>query len=287
MSATVHNEDVDRIVAALQAGAKLYRSRSMESVRVDKKSSGEPVTDAECEVNELLFKMLVRAGEGWLSEESADNQERLSRSRVWLVDPLDGTKEYVSGIPEWCISIALLEEGRFVAAGVMNPVTGEMYCGSREEGLFLSANSSNGRHADASDPLVLGSRSEVKRGEWERFRNSKFRMQPMGSVAYKLALVAAGKAEATWTLVPKHEWDVAAGVALVQFSGGLVLDINGESPRFNQTEPIFPGLIGFSARGIERLRPFLSEVASSTAFQDCHSWAGVLLHSAVSASAKD
>ncbi len=279
MSAIARNKDLDRIVAALQTGAELYRSRSMESVRVDKKSGGDPVTDTECEVNELLFKTLVQPGEGWLSEESADSQERLSRSRVWLVDPLDGTKEYVSGIPEWCISIALLQEGRFVAAGVMNPATGEMFCGSREGGLLLSAKSSNGKHVDAPDPLVLGSRSEVKRGEWQRFRDCGFSMQPMGSVAYKLAMVAAGKADATWTLIPKHEWDVAAGVALLQFSGGLVLGINGESPRFNQLKPIFPGLIGFSTRGIDRLRPFLAGVLSSSAFQDCHPWARALLDS--------
>lgn len=279
MSATARNKDLDRIVAALQAGAQLYCSRSMESVRVDKKSGGDPVTDAECEVNELLFKTLVQPGEGWLSEESADSRERLSRSRVWLVDPLDGTKEYVSGIPEWCISIALLEEGRFAAAGVMNPATGEMFCGSRGNGLLSSPNSSHGKNIEAVEPLVLGSRSEVKRSEWERFRDRGFRMQPMGSVAYKLALVAAGKADATWTLVPKHEWDVAAGVALLQFSGGLVLGIDGEFPRFNRTDPIFPGLIGFSTRGIERLRPFLVEVLSSPAFHDCHSWAKAILHS--------
>lgn len=279
MSATVRNNDLDRITAALQAGAQLYRSRSMESVRIDKKSGGDPVTDAECEVNELLFKTLVQPGEGWLSEESADSQERLSCSRIWLVDPLDGTKEYVSGIPEWCISIALLEEGRFVAAGVMNPATGGMFCGSREEGLLLSPSGSNDENSAASSPLVLGSRSEVKRGEWERFHNRGFRMQPMGSVAYKLALVAAGKADATWTLVPKHEWDVAAGVALLQFSGGLVLGVAGELPKFNQPDPIFPGLIGFSATGIERLRPFLLEILSSPTFQDCRSWARPILHS--------
>lgn len=279
MSASARNNDLDRITAALQAGAQLYRSRSMESVRVDKKSGGDPVTDAECEVNELLFKTLVQPGEGWLSEESADSQERLSRSRVWLVDPLDGTKEYVSGIPEWCISIALLEEGRFVAAGVMNPATSEMFCGSREQGLLISPDGPNGNNVDDAEPLVLGSRSEVKRGEWERFRDRGFHMQPMGSVAYKLALVAAGRADATWTLVPKHEWDVAAGVALLQFSGGIVLGLDGGFPRFNQTDPIFPGLIGFSASGLERLRPFLVEALSSSAFQDCHSWARAILHS--------
>lgn len=284
MSAIARNKDVQRIISALQAGAEVYRSRSMDSLRIDKKMGGDPVTDAECEVDDLLYRMLVSDGEGWLSEESADSQERLTRSRVWLVDPLDGTKEYVSGIPEWCISVALLEEGHLVAAGVMNPATNEIYCGSREAGL-LNANNSNGGRVNTSEPLVLGSRSEVKRGEWERFRDAKFRMQPMGSVAYKLALVAAGKADATWTLVPKHEWDVAAGVALVQFSGGLVVGLNGESPEFNQADPLLRGLIGFSVCGIERLRPFLAEIKSSPVFEDCSPWARVLLNSVANAPA--
>ncbi len=283
---TKYEKDLDRILRALQAGGKIYRSRSMESIRVDRKNGGDPVTDAEREVNQLLFEMLVQSGEGWLSEESADNADRLTRSRVWLVDPLDGTKEYVSGIPEWCISIALMEEGRLVAAGVLNPCTDEMVYGSADSGVVASAGSAKALDCESpgvSEPLVLGSRSEVKRGEWERFRAAKFRMQPMGSVAYKLALVAAGKADATWTLVPKHEWDVAAGVALVLFSEGLVLRLDGRPPTFNQRDPIFAGLIGFSAVGIEKLRPFLGQVLGDPAFEDCRPWARVLVESVTNA----
>jgi myo-inositol-1(or 4)-monophosphatase len=91
--------------------------------------------------------------------------------------------------------------------------------------------------------VVLASRSEVKRGEWERFKGASFRVQAMGSVAYKLALVAAGKADATWTLVPKNEWDVAAGVALVRAAGGEVFLPTGMQRRFNAANPKLPGLI--------------------------------------------
>src|SRR5215470_14051565 len=97
-------KDLDRILEALRAGEKVYRSRSMDSICVERKSGGDPVTDAEREVNQLLFGILVRDAEGWLSEESEDSGDRLKRSRTWIVDPLDGTKEYVSQIPEWCIS---------------------------------------------------------------------------------------------------------------------------------------------------------------------------------------
>jgi len=95
----------------------------------------------------------------------------------------------------------------------------------------------------------------------------------MGSVAYKLALVAAGKADATWTLVPKHEWDVAGGVALLLAAQGHVLTSDGVPPSFNNRSPLFPGLIGFSATGIERLRPFLELVSTGAGFRDCLPWA--------------
>lgn len=272
-------KDLDRIVSALEAGGRVYHSRSVESVRVGKKSSGDPVTDVECEVNQLLFEMLVEDGEGWLSEESADNNDRLRRSRIWLVDPLDGTKEYVTRRPEWCISIALVEEGQLVAGGIYNPVTDELFYGSRETGVICQKGSSGKRDENERRPgdvVVLASRSEVTRGEWERFRNVYFRLQPMGSVAYKLACVAAGKADATWTLLPKHEWDVAAGVALLLFAQGYVLTSDGVPPSFNNRTPLLPGLVGFSATGIARLRPFIDHALIGTKFRDCALWAQAL-----------
>jgi myo-inositol-1(or 4)-monophosphatase len=243
---------------------------------VDKKSGGDPVTDAEREVNQLLFEVLVQDGEGWLSEESADNEERLKRSRVWLVDPLDGTKEYVSRIPEWCISIALMEDGVLVCGGIYNPQTDEMFYGSHETGVICKNSSSVSRmdgEKRVGDVLVLASRSEVARGEWKRFQNRDFRLQPMGSVAYKLALVAAEKADATWTLTPKNEWDVAAGVALLRAARGHVRTSDGFTPSFNNRNTLFPGLVGLSATGIERLRPFLEHTLTSAEFQDCLPWA--------------
>lgn len=276
---TNRQKDLERIVSALDAAGNVYRSRSVGSLRVERKSGGDPVTDAERDVNQLLFEMLVDAGEGWLSEESIDNTERLECSRVWLVDPLDGTKEYISGIPEWCISIALLEEGKLVAGGVLNPVTGELFYGSGRAGIVYRNGSASNSETDvrlSQPPLVLGSRSEFGRGEWERFRDLPVRLQPMGSVAYKLARVAAGKADATWTLVPKHEWDVAAGVALLLAAGGHVVRSDGLAPIFNQREPLFPGLIGFSGSSIERFRPFVEGVTRQPAFRDCLPWANVL-----------
>ena len=281
-STTNRQKDVSRIIEALEACGKLYKSRSMDSVRVERKSGGDPVTDAEREVNQLLFKMLVSEGEGWFSEESTDSTDRLRRSRVWIVDPLDGTKEYVTRIPEWCISVALLEDGKLVAAGVLNPMTDELFYGSQERGVVYQDRSGGGFNEKSGNgelPLVLASRSECKRGEWERFCGAPFRMRPMGSVAYKLALVAAGKADATWTLVPKHEWDVAAGVALLHSAGGKVLRKDGIAPAFNQRDTLLPGLIGLSQEGAQRLRSCFAELSTTPGFEDCLPWLMRILNS--------
>ncbi len=275
-----HKRDLERIIQALEASAAIYRARPADSIRVNEKAGGDPVTDVELAVDRVLFEMLVRPGDGWLSEESVDNSDRLTLSRVWLVDPLDGTREYIAGVPECCVSVALLEAGRLVAAGVLNPCNGEMVCGSADTGVTSSDSTTkmiSSKGLDDSSPLVLASRSEVNRGEWRRFRDAAFRIQPLGSVAYKIALVAAGKADATWTLVPKHEWDVAAGAALVQFSQGIVLRTDGQAPVFSQRDPIFPGLVAFSASGLEKLRPFLCRALKDPALEDCHPWAKVLV----------
>ena len=91
--------------------------------------------------------------------------------------------------------------------------------------------------------LVLGSRSEFKRGEWKQFQDGSLVLRPVGSVAYKLALVSAGLADATWTLVPKNEWDIAAGTALVQAAGGMVRNLDGSPVGFNRRTTLLPGLI--------------------------------------------
>ncbi len=239
-----HAEDLHRIQGALVAASELLRSFRAESVRIEHKPGAGPVTEADRAVNELLARLLPAADEGWLSEESRDDARRLGKRRVWAVDPLDGTREFVAGIPEWCVSVGLLENGHPVAGGIANPATGEVFLGSLGTGVTY-----NGRGARVSGrrslkgAVVLASRSEFDRGEWARFRDAPFEVRPVGSVAYKLALVAAGLADATWTLVPKHEWDVAAGVALVRAAGGIVLGRDGSPPEFNQRRPLLAGLI--------------------------------------------
>jgi len=204
--------------------------------------------------NQVLRHVLVRDGEGWLSEESVDDLSRLKKHRVWVVDPLDGTREFIAGVPEWCVSVGLVENGRAIAGGICNPATGETFLGSLETGLTY-----NGKRVWASKKegltgaLVLASRAEVKRGEWECFQDARLVVRPVGSVAYKLALVAAGLADAMWTLSPKNEWDIAAGVALVEAAGGFVRSLTNSLLPFNNEIVLVSGLIAAGPRLREQL----------------------------------
>jgi myo-inositol-1(or 4)-monophosphatase len=242
-------DELCRIEAALRAAGTLLGGFKAGQIHTEYKEPGDPVTAADRAVNRLLLEMLPRGDEGWLSEETADSTCRLRQHRVWIVDPLDGTREFVAGVPEWCVSIAFIEDGHAVAGGISNPATGEIFLGSLETGFTMHCDHERqGKPGSKERPVVLASRSEVKRGEWAWLRDAPFEIRPMGSVAYKLALVAAGLADATWTLTPKHEWDVAAGVALVEASGGKVRTLEGGTPIFNRAVPWLSGLAAFSAR---------------------------------------
>ncbi len=257
-------EDLRRISEALERSRAILRDFTAGSVEHRFKSVGDPVTEADTRVNDDLREFLPRGDEGWLSEETVDDPIRLERERVWVVDPLDGTREFVAGIPEWCVSIGLVEAGRAVAGGIYNPTTGQTILGSVEGGVFLNGSPCRTRSVDSlEDCEILASRSEIKRGEWERFGAAPFRVRPMGSVAYKLALVAAGLTDATWTLVPKHEWDVAAGVALVLSAGGAVWIPGGSEPRFNERSPKLTGLIAAPATLEAPIRSFLENPAAT------------------------
>ena len=210
------------------------------------KGSGDAaiISDAEKRIAAALRESLQQTGEGWLCEEHADDRARLGCGVVWVVDPIDGTCEFAGGIPEWSISVGLVIDGVAIAGGIYNPASGELVLGSANLGVTYNGNPAcASKKANLDGASVLASRQEFQRGDWTRFSSKEFSVRPMGSVAYKLALVAAGRCDATWTLSPKNEWDIAAGVALVNAAGGRVSSSDGQPIRFNREKTLLPGLI--------------------------------------------
>ncbi len=233
-------------------------------IRVDEKSPGDPVTEVDRAVDTLLKHTLPNHREGWLSEETEDSAKRLEHERVWVVDPIDGTREFVKGIPEWCVSIGLVENGVAVAGGVGNPMTGAVVLGSVETGVYWCGARVEPRACTCrSDAIVLISRNEHGRGEWDHLHAADFCVVPMGSAAWKLANIAAGRADATWTFSPRNEWDVAAGVALIAAARGTVTTPDGRPMAFNKPTPMVRGMSAFTDGAQRFFAPLIARHAAA------------------------
>ena len=231
-------DDLVAVRQALHRAGEVLRRHAQQDVPFELKDGWSPVTAADREVDALLREILPSPGDGWLSEESDDDERRLACRRIWIVDPLDGTRSFVARRPEYAVSIALVVDGVPVLGAVGNPATGVSVVGGPGLGLEVQGDPALAWPEPGGRLRVLASRSEWKRGDWRRFA-ARIQVLPQGSVAYKLALVAAGSADATWTLQPKHEWDVAAGAALVAAAGGEVWLPRGGPVQWNSSRPRF------------------------------------------------
>jgi len=231
--------DLERAREGLRRAATILRSHAGDDVPYRLKGGTSPVTAADVEVDGMLRDLLPLPGDGWLSEETDDDARRLGCRRIWIVDPLDGTRSFVANRPEYATSIALVVDGEPVLGAIGNPATGYCVSGARGLGVAVEGARQLPWPRAAAALHVLVSRSEWKRGEWSHLAAADCTALPLGSVAYKLALVAGGAADATVTLHPKHEWDVAAGAALVREAGGEVWLPRGGHLLWNRRRPRF------------------------------------------------
>lgn len=225
------------VEAAQATGAEIMRLRG-EGLRFGRKSSRELVTEADIRAAEMLHDMLLQPfpDTGWLSEEHIDTSDRLGRERVWIVDPIDGTREYLQGIPEFAVSIGLAVAGRAVLGVVHNPATGEMFAGTESgEAVAVDAPATDGYE-------VLVGRAEAS---WDEVPPlpGKPRTSGVGSVAYRLARLAAGTGDAVVTNYGRAEWDVAAGITLCRQAGLVATDVLGAPIEFNKPNPDVRGLL--------------------------------------------
>ena len=241
--------------AAIEAG-ELILGYFKADYEIKEKGYQNPVTTADHASDACLKDILTKSypNYGWLSEETIDSKERLKKNRVWVVDPLDGTKEFIEGVPHFVVSIALVENGNPILGVLYNPVTTEIFTaakglGAKLDNQTISCNSK----INVSDMTILNSRSETKKGLWDRYKNKFFEQKAIGSVAYKIGLTAAGKADIFASLRPKNEWDICAGNCIINEAGGKLIDLYGNERKYNLDNTLItPGLIAGEINAVDQ-----------------------------------
>ncbi|MBK5197997.1 MAG: 3'(2'),5'-bisphosphate nucleotidase CysQ [Methyloceanibacter sp.] len=251
------DEDYALLKQAAREAGDLAFSYFRQQIEVKRKPDGSEVSEADLAVDTALKLELIgkRPDYGWLSEETADNPERLERRRVWMVDPIDGTNAFLRHVPEWTVSAALVEDGVPVMGVVFNPATKEFFHAMHGRGAFLNDQPIKASGISTLDGAkLIASGGLFKKKIWkEPWPEVKTRW--VNSVAYRLALVACGQADATISLSAKCEWDLAGAAIIVEEAGGIITDHHGEGHLYNRASPRFPSLV---ASG-KALHPILIE----------------------------
>ena len=250
------------INASLKAG-EIIMQYYCDDYEIKEKGYHNPVTTADNEADTYLKSTLMSARPqyGWLSEETVDSKNRLNKEKVWIVDPLDGTKEFIEGVPQFVVSIALVEKGIPIIGVLHNPVTKETFHAAKGGGAYLDQGQYRCSIKDSTrDMVILNSRSETRRGLWEPYKKHFKKLRPIGSVAYKMGLTAIGKADIFATLRPKNEWDICAGTCLINEAGGKVINLNGKEITFNNQKTLIePGLIAGYNLSVEKTYKIFNE----------------------------
>lgn len=257
--------EVETAEEAARAAGEIIMALYGKDFDVTEKGKGNPVTTADLEANRKLQEILLGRfpKDGWLSEEDRDNLKRLQASRVWVVDPIDGTKEFIAGIPQFAVSIGLVMKGRPILGIVYNPVEEELYRAVKDHGASLNGEPIHVSSRDEVEGAVLlVSRSEPRR-KFVRFAET-CKLEPIGSVAYRLAKVAGGSGDGTLTFRSLHEWDVCGGVLMVEEAGGVVLDAAGKELMFNRAQAMHRGIVASNENLAHALQQMLVKSLSES-----------------------
>ncbi|QFT91874.1 Inositol-1-monophosphatase [Roseovarius sp. THAF9] len=239
--------ELDLLISAARAAGEVACRYTGPEARVwDKPGGAGPVTEADLAVNEVLAEHLrgARPEYGWLSEESADTPERLSRDRVFIIDPIDGTRSFIEGTRTWAHALAVVERGAVVAGVVYLPMRDMMYAAAAGQGATL-----NGKRLKVSDAgalngsSMLAAKPNFDARHWRAGRPPEMDRGFRPSLAYRLALVAEGRFDAMMTLRGAWEWDIAAGDLILREAGAVTSDREGKPLRFNNPMPKLDGVL--------------------------------------------
>lgn len=234
---TILTRDASLLQDTVRDAGALAKSMFRTELKTWTKGASSPVSEADIAVNDLLEARLRGATRdyGWLSEESADDSTRLSRRLTWVVDPIDGTRNYLGGHDEWCVSVALVEDASPVLAAVFAPVTGEFFFAARGQGTTLNGAAVRAAPGTALDfARVAGPRPMVER---LNATGGEIKLHPrIGSLALRLCRVAHGGLDAAFAGGNSHDWDLAAADLIVQEADGRMSDLSGDPILYNRRE---------------------------------------------------
>jgi myo-inositol-1(or 4)-monophosphatase len=241
--------DRERLATAVQEAGAVAKKFFRGPLKQWTKGQGDsPVTEADIAANDLLHQHLMQPGDGWLSEESENDPTRLQARRVWVVDPIDGTRAFIAGREDWSVSAALVVDGRPVAAALFAPATEELFLATAGGGATL-----NGAAIRASQGGGLpGARLGGPKRMLDRIVANGHGIEAMPrvhSLALRLARVAHGALDAAVAGGNGHDWDLAAADLLVHEAGGLMTALDGRVLIYNRPDPVHSVLI---AAGRER-----------------------------------
>jgi myo-inositol-1(or 4)-monophosphatase len=259
--------DRQAIIAAVQEAASLahrqWREGAAPDAEVWEKSKGNPISEIDMAIDALLKARLgmILPDAAWLSEESIDDPVRLGASTLWLVDPIDGTRDYVRGRTGWCVSVALIENGVPVFATMAAPAQSKLWIAQSGQGATC-----NGERLIASNRLDFAG-ARVPTDDLPKIDRDLVMVEKPNSIAMRMTMVACDRADLVATLRWGQEWDIAAAHLVAQEAGATVTNATGQPIRYNKREPLDFGLIcsapAIHEAAVERLRERAAAILAS------------------------
>jgi len=255
------DQALDAVTEAAREAGRIAMRHFRSGHATWQKGPGQIVTAADIEIDHFLRDALPGiVPAAWMSEETEDDPARLEADRLWIVDPIDGTRSFAEGKPEFAVSIALVEQRAPVFAIVFNPALDQLFSAIRGKGTRLDGRPVRARsHAGLDGAEIVVSQTEDRRRRFTEWF-PQAHVTVIGSLAYKLARVAAGHFDAYFSWRRSHDWDIAAAMLLLAEAGATLSDAHGRPIMLNAAEPTQDGLIAacgklhgaLVARSIER-----------------------------------
>jgi myo-inositol-1(or 4)-monophosphatase len=235
-------DDLALIKSAIVQAGKIARDAfHANDSKVWDKDGNHPVTDADIAVNDYLLETLIKARPdyGWLSEETKDDYSRRSCPRTFVVDPIDGTRAFIDRTANFAVSIAIIENGVSIVGALYNPLAEELFTAIKGGGAKLNGKPIKPTSRDALEGCrMIGYPRKFRRQGWPEMN-----VHIANSMAYRIALVACGKADATVAFTPKSDWDVAAAALIAAEAGAPVCDLYGKPFRYDRKGTTQTGVI--------------------------------------------